>query len=152
MFRAPCPVAKHDHAVGPNSGFDQLAQARNPEARGQQLVGHAAAQGGGDADHQVQAVHYAQLGPQLDQVAVVALRLGKLVRVVDPVVVEEHPWDFVTLGERRLGETVGGIRRLMGKRALVHQNSKLHFTAVPAVPVVAACASPHRIFEFYHVT
>jgi hypothetical protein len=83
---------------------DQLAQARDAEARGQHLVLDAAAQGGGHADHQVDAVLFLQRRPAVDDVAVVLRRLGQPRRVVDTVVIEEHALHLVPLGDGGGGE------------------------------------------------
>ena len=79
-----------------------------------------------DADHQVELVFRRQLAPQLDQIAVVGLGRRQLVAVVDAVVIEKHPQHLVTLLEGRLGEEIGGIRRLVGKRTLIDDDAELH--------------------------
>jgi hypothetical protein len=79
--------------------INQLAQARNAEARGQHLVLDAAAQCGGHAHHQVHAVLLLQRRPAVDDVAVVLRRLGQPRRVVDAVVIEEHALHLVPLGD-----------------------------------------------------
>jgi hypothetical protein len=74
---------------------DQLAEAADAEARRQHLVLDAAAQRGGHADDEVDAVLFLQLAPAVDDVAVVLRRLGEPRRVVDAVVIEEDAHHLV---------------------------------------------------------
>ena len=63
-----------------------------------------------------------QFAPQALEVAVVLRRHGEARAVVDAVVVEEHAKDFVSLGQHRLGELIGRVRRLMRVRPFVDDN------------------------------
>src|SRR3989304_4191203 len=120
FIRSPS-LPKPHHPVRPDAGVHELAEAGNLETRRQQVGLDAAAQSGGDTDNHLEAVLLAELGPQLDQIAVVGLWLRQPVRVVDAIVIEEHAIDFMALRQRRLGELVGGVRRLVGKRPFVDQ-------------------------------
>ena len=119
-------VSKGDEAIRLDAGLDQLAESRDAEAGGQVLVANAAAQGGGDADHEVELVFLGELGPAGDDVAVVLWRLGQRGGVVNAVVVEEHATDLVALFQRGLAEQVGGIAGLMLVGPFVDGDCNLH--------------------------
>ena len=72
-----------------------------------------------------------EFAPQLDDIAVVGLRLGELVGVVDAVVIKEHTHNLVSFFDSRLDEMVGRIRGLVGKRSLIDQNAEFHDVVFP---------------------
>ena len=77
-----------------------------------------------DAHHEIEFVGLGEFAPHTLEVAVVLRRHGETCAVVDAVVIEEYPIDFVPLLQRRFGELIGRVRRLMRVRPLVDDNSK----------------------------
>src|ERR1039457_3069509 len=123
-------VPERHQPVGLDAAVDQLPQAGDPETGRQYLVLDAAAQRGGDADHEVDLVLGRQCRPAVDDVPVVLRRLGQPGRVVHPVVIEEHALDLVPLGQRGDRELVGTVARLVGIGPFADEQTELHAISV----------------------
>ena len=96
---------------------DQLPEAGDPEAGidvcgvltiafGFALVDDSAALRGGHADHHVELVLVRELAPAIDDMTIVLGRRGQPRRIVDAVVVEKDPENFVSLFQGCLREEV----------------------------------------------
>ena len=79
--------------------------------------------------------------PRLLQVAIVLRRHRESRAVVDAVVVEEDAEDLVPLLQRRLGELIGGVGRLVRIGTFVDKNSELQLN-LPVLAALRRCCRP----------
>ena len=111
--------AKHYKTVGTYCRFGQLTKAGNAETFHQVIFNDTATKTGGNTHNQINTFFGGKVAPAFDDVTIVSLRGGKLVGVINTIVIEEHARHFVTFFKRGFYKLVSRVGSLMRKRPFV---------------------------------